>query len=352
MMIKDLTDGTQVYGRYLVADSKKCVSNSNKNYLTLTLQDATGVMEGRKWDVEDGDEALFAKGSVVYVVGSVLCYGNRLQMKITKGEAVDPSLIEWSAYIPSAPVPEAALEAKLNAYFASFHDLDVKKLIVALVEKYKEKYLHWPAAMRNHHAFVSGLLYHSLTMADLAAKACRVYSSLNRDIMIGGALVHDIGKVMELSGPNGTYYTLQGRLLGHLCIGQAELRELGKSLGYYDFLDLPPQEQEAHEQRNSPTFHRYEIALQFEHILISHHGKLEYGSAMLPQTREALAISLIDDFDSKMLILDNAYQGLKPGEVSARIVSLDGRYFYLPRSSVSGKPYGTSLEEENRDLED
>ncbi|MGM9814435.1 MAG: 3'-5' exoribonuclease YhaM family protein [Candidatus Enteromonas sp.] len=349
-MIKDLNDGAQVYGRFLVADCKKCVSNSQKNYLALTLQDATGTMEARKWEILDDDEDVFSKGQVVYVVGSVLLYGNKLQMKVTQGEKVDPSLIDWSAYIPSAPVPQQILENKLNVYFDSFEDPDVKNLIVKMVEKYKEKYLLWPAAMRNHHAFVSGLLFHSLTMADLASKACKIYSTLNRDIMIGGALIHDIGKVMELSGPNGTFYTLQGRLLGHLTIGQAELRETAKEMGYYAFLGLPKNEQELQEKQNSPFFHRYEIALQFEHILISHHGKHEYGAAMLPQTREALAISMIDDFDSKMLILDNAYRGLNPGDVTSKIMSLDDRYFYLPRSSVSGKPYGTSVEEQLEDL--
>ena len=111
-MIKDLNDGAQVYGRFLVADCKKCVSNSQKNYLALTLQDATGTMEARKWEILDDDEDVFSKGQVVYVVGSVLLYGNKLQMKVTQGEKVDPSLIDWSAYIPSAPVPHQILENK------------------------------------------------------------------------------------------------------------------------------------------------------------------------------------------------------------------------------------------------
>lgn len=351
MMIKDLTDGTQVYGRYLVADAKKCVSNANKPYLSITFQDASGIMEARKWDVLPGDEELLQKGTVVYVVGTVLSYGNRLQMKVMSVEKVDDSAIDWSAYIPSAPVSEKELEAKLDAYVSSIQDEAIHAIVARLLEKYKEKYLNWPAASRNHHAFVSGLLYHSVTMADLAAKVSRVYSSLNRDLMIGGTLIHDIGKVMELSGPNATFYTVQGRLIGHISIGQAEVREVAKELGYYAFVELPQSEQDRLAKENAPEFHCYEIALQMEHIILSHHGKYEFGSPVLPLTREALAISLIDDFDAKMLVLDNAYSGVNPGEPTGRIGSLDNRYFYLPRDAkTEHSPYGTSLEEQLQDL--
>lgn len=156
---------------------------------------------------------------------------------------------------------------------------------------------------------------------------------------------------MELSGPNATFYTVQGRLIGHISIGQAEVREVAKELGYYAFLDLPQSEQDRLAKENAPEFHRYEIALQMEHIILSHHGKYEFGSPVLPLTREALAISLIDDFDAKMLVLDNAYNGVNPGEPTGRIGSLDNRYFYLPRDAkTEHAPYGTSLEEELRDL--
>ena len=272
-------------------------------------------------------------------------------MKVMSVEKVDDSAIDWSAYIPSAPVSEKELEAKLDAYVSSIQDEAIHAIVARLLEKYKEKYLNWPAASRNHHAFVSGLLYHSVTMADLAAKVSRVYSSLNRDLMIGGTLIHDIGKVMELSGPNATFYTVQGRLIGHISIGQAEVREVAKELGYYAFVELPQSEQDRLAKENAPEFHCYEIALQMEHIILSHHGKYEFGSPVLPLTREALAISLIDDFDAKMLVLDNAYSGVNPGEPTGRIGSLDNRYFYLPRDAkTEHSPYGTSLEEQLQDL--
>ncbi len=352
MLIKELKDGDRVYGPYLVADCKKGVTAQSKTYLTLTLQDASGTIEARKWDYTPEDEAIFEKGKVAHVEGSVIIYSNHLQMKVYAGESMDQSSIDWSLFVPSAPVDAETMKAKLDTYIESIRDEDVKKLVVTLLDRFMNKYLRWPAAVRNHHNFAGGLLYHSLTMADLAAKVCRIYPSLNRDVMIGGVLIHDIGKTVELSGPQGTQFTLQGKLIGHISIGHAELREVAKELHYYDFLDLPDAEKAEKEAQNDGVFHRYEIAATFEHILLSHHGKHDFGSPVLPLTREALAISMIDDLDAKMLILDNSYAGVKPGETTAKIFALDERYFYKPHyAKEEGLAYGTSLEEEKKDLE-
>jgi 3'-5' exoribonuclease len=128
-------------------------------------------------------------------------------------------------------VPKAELEKKLDAYLDSLQNEDVAKLTRHIIAKFRAKYVDWPAAVRNHHNFVSGLLYHSLTMADLAEKVCQIYPSLNRDVLIAGTLIHDIGKTVELSGPVATQFTLEGKLLGHISIMQAEVRMAAKELG-------------------------------------------------------------------------------------------------------------------------
>ena len=350
-MIADLAEGMQIYGYFLLADVKKCVSNSGKPYWSLLLQDASGTIDAKKWEVDEADERLLEKGKAVYVMGIILTYGNKLQAKITGIEAPDVSRIDWSTLIPSAPVAPTVLEEKLDLYLSSIHDEDIARLALGLLKQYKRSYLSHPAAVRNHHGFLHGLLYHSLTMCDLAIKTANLYPSLNRDLMIAGSLIHDIGKVFELSGPSGTYYTLQGRLLGHIAIGQAELRETAKKLGYYEFLDLDEERQKEEEAANSPIFHRYEIAILLEHIILSHHGHYEFGSPVLPLIREAVAISLLDDLDAKLNGLDNAYSGVNPGEVTGRVMSMDNRYFYLPRSTPEPpRPYGSSLQEQSDDL--
>lgn len=353
MLIKELKDGDRVYGPYLVADCKKGITTQSKNYLTLQLQDCSGSIEARKWDYTEEDEAIFEKGRVVHIEGNVITYSNHLQMKVFSGEPMDQTAVDWSLYVPSAPVGAEAMKAKLDEYLRSIKDPDIKLLVETLLNRFMDKYLQWPAAVRNHHNFAGGLLFHSLTMADLAAKICRIYPSLNRDVMIGGVLVHDLGKIVELSGPQATQFTLQGKLIGHISIGHAELREVAKELHYYDFLDLSDAAKAEKEEKNDPVFHRYEIAATFEHILLSHHGKHDFGSPVLPLTREALAISMIDDMDAKMLILDNAYAGVKPGDSTNKIFALDERYFYKPHyAQEDHPPYGTSLDEEKKDLEE
>ncbi len=346
MYIREFADGVRVEGQFLVADSKKGVSAAGKAYLTLTLQDSSGQIEAKKWDYEEGDDERYAKGIIVNIDGMANAYKNTLQIKVFSISPVVLENIDWSRFVASAPVALPVLKEKLNGYVSSISDPDVRSLVEAMLDLFGEKYLTHPAAVRNHHDYVSGLLYHSITMADMAAKVCRVYPSLNRDIMIGGVIVHDMGKTIELSGANATAFTLEGKLLGHIAIGQAELRAVAKKLGMFEFDSLPPAEQTI----EHPLFRKKEIAITFEHIILSHHSKPEFGSAVTPLTREALVIAMIDDLDAKMMILDKAFRDVPKGGSSAKLFNMDDRYFYLPTYSNEGAVAGTSVEEEQEDL--
>ena len=346
MYIREFADNARVEGQFLVADSKKGVSAAGRAYLTLTLQDSSGQIEAKKWDYEEGDDERFAKGIIVNVDGMANAYKNTLQVKVFSIVPVVQENIDWSRFVASAPVALPILKEKLNGYVSSISDPDVRMLVEAMLDLFGEKFLTHPAAVRNHHDYVSGLLYHSITMADMAAKVCRVYPSLNRDIMIGGVIVHDMGKTVELSGANATAFTLEGKLLGHIAIGQAELRAVAKKLGMFEFDSLPPSEQTI----ENPLFRKKEIAITFEHIILSHHSKPEFGSAVTPLTREALVIAMIDDLDAKMMILDKAFRDVAKGNSSAKLFNMDDRYFYLPTYSNEGVPAGTSVEEEAEDL--
>jgi len=305
--IAELKDGDHVYGQFLVADVKKGVTSNSKSYLTVSFQDATGLIEAKCWDYDPEDAETYVIGNIVNVEAEVISYKDALQMKILAGERLLATDIDFSRFVPSAPVPKKELEAKLEKYLSSFKNPDVATLTNYLVKKFRVAFLDWPAAVRNHHNYVSGLLYHSLTMADLAEKVCEIYPSLNRDVLVAGTLIHDIGKTIELSGPVATQFTLEGKLIGHISIMQAEVREA------------------AHELKMSG-----EIPVLLEHMVLSHHGIPEYGSPVMPLTREALALSMIDDMDAKMMILDKAYEGVAPGEFTQKIFTMDDRYFYLP----------------------
>ena len=228
-------------------------------------------------------------------------------MKVLGGSKMDIDHIDFARFVPSAPVSKETLIAKLDNYLASFKNEDVSKLTNYIVKKFRDKYLDWPAAVRNHHNYVSGLLYHSISMADLAEKICTLYPQLNRDVLIAGTIIHDLGKTIELSGPVATQFTLEGKLLGHISIMQAEVRIAAQELGM-----------------------KGEIPIIMEHMVLSHHGIPEYGSAVMPLTREAVMLNMIDDMDAKMMILDKAYADVKPGEYTNKVFTMDERYFYKP----------------------
>jgi 3'-5' exoribonuclease len=228
--ISELVDGDHLTAQFLVNGVTKGVTTASRTYLTVNFQDASGTMDGKKWDIAPGDEDLFVPGNIVQVEVEVISYKNSLQMKILSGSPLSQDNIDFTRFVPSSPIPKAELEKKLNAYVASLKNPDLHKLVEYLIKLHYKDLLDYPAAVRNHHNFASGLLYHSLSMADDAEALCKLYPSLNRDVLVSGCLIHDIGKTVELSGPVATKYTLEGKLLGHISIMQAEVREAAHTL--------------------------------------------------------------------------------------------------------------------------
>jgi 3'-5' exoribonuclease len=305
--IIELTEGEHVHAQYLIVTVDNGTTAAGKKYLNVTLQDATGTMSAKKWDVEDDDDNIFVPGTIAIIDGEVLNYKNSLQMKILEGFVIPQDNIDFTRFVPSAPVSQEVLVKKLNDYLASIQNPEVKKLTDYLVKKFYDRYVVYPAAVHNHHAFANGLLYHSISMADDAEALCKLYPSLNRDVLVAGTLIHDLGKTIELSGPVATQFTLEGKLLGHISIMQAEVREAAHALGMSG-----------------------EIPAIMEHMVLSHHNQPDFGSPIAPETREAVALAMIDDFDAKMNILDKAYAGVEPGQWTQRVLTMDGRYFYNP----------------------
>lgn len=347
MKINQLKDGDNFSGPVLVTDCKKCVKTNGDNYLNILLQDNSGQIDGKLWSVGPNDEKTFSKGNFVLITGKVLNYNKSLQIKITSSSPLKESDVNVSDFVLPSPVKEEILTRKLSTYVSSIEDNDLRKLVSTLVNKYIDKFKVWPAAMKNHHEFVSGLIYHSITMADLGLEICHCYPKLNRDFVLAGCIVHDFGKLFELSSISNPNFTLEGKLLGHVSMGFYEVRNTAKELGMYEFDSLSEEERTT----ANPLYHKKEVAVLLEHIVLSHHGKLEFGSPVLPLTREALAVSFIDDFDAKMMMLDKAYASTAPGESTAKLFAMDDRYFYNPASITHNDGVaGLSLEEEIEDL--
>ena len=304
-MIKDLKAGMSADGIYLIKDSVKGVTAKGLNYLNITLQDSSGTIEAKKWDADENDFEVLQKGSIVEISAEVIDYKDKPQVKIFSASFAKNSENLIKSFLVDSPISVDILIEKFKKLFKSVENPDCKAILNKIFEKYYSKFIEYPAAVKNHHEFYHGLLYHTVSMCEIADFLAEHYDDVNRDILISGCLLHDIGKVIELSGPIATKYTDEGNLLGHLTIGMSLVREVANELNITS--DVP---------------------LQLEHMILSHHGKLEYGAAVLPQTKEALLLSMIDDMDAKMMILGKAYQNIKPGEYTDRIFALDNRTFY------------------------
>ena len=307
-MIKDLQDGMHINAQYLIASAAKCVTTAGKNYLNITLQDASGTIEGKKWDILPEDLNIFVTGNIIKIEGDVLNYRDHLQMKILSGSLLDKDSIDVTLFVPSSPVGEEELEKKLYGYIDSLKEGDLKTLTSYLINKFHDSYVTYPAAVRNHHAFASGLLYHSVSMANMAEVVCKLYPEINRDFVIAGALIHDLGKTLELSGPVATKYTDEGKLLGHISIMVSEIRMAAENLKITG-----------------------ETPMLLEHMILSHHSKPEFGSPVPPLTREAFVLASIDDFDAKINVILKAEENVNPGDWTERIFAMDNHSFYVPK---------------------
>ena len=242
----------------------------------------------------------------------VIDYRNALQLKVISVKEIDQSKVDVNRFALPCPVKQEELVKKLNGYISSLKNEDCKKIVNHIINKYYSKFITYPAATKNHHEFASGLLYHTLSMADISMLIASYYDNTDTDILLSGCLLHDVGKVIELSGPIATKYTLEGKLLGHISIMVSEIRKTCEELNITS-----------------------EVGLLLEHMVLSHHGEKEFGSPVPPLTKEAVILHFVDDLDSKMNILSKALELTNEGEFTQRLIAMDGRAFYKPKKSKS-----------------
>ena len=307
-MISELKDGDHVSGQYLVSNAAKCVNNVGSNYINLELKDSSGIINAKKWESSLEDESLYVVGDVVYIEGEVLKYKESLQVKILSGTKVDMNDVDIAKFVKAPPIPREELIKKFNGYVESIQNEDCRKILDYLIKRLSPKIFDYPAAVSVHHDYASGLLMHTTSMADIGEFLCKYYEDIDRDILITGILLHDMGKTIEFEGPVIYKYSLEGKLLGHISLMVSEIRRAAEGLKIAG-----------------------EVPLLLEHMVLSHHGYNEFGSPVLPMTKEALLLSLIDNLDSKMVIVQKALENVNPGEFSQKVFPLDGRTIYKPK---------------------
>jgi 3'-5' exoribonuclease len=309
--LANFDEGKLFDGFFLVLAKQQRTTKSNKAYLSLVFGDKTGQLEGRVWEPSDPRIAKdFERGDIVKARGSASRFDDRLQMKIDQLRVALPSEVDKTDLLPSTTYDIADLWRQLLSFVESFTNPDLKLLLTtmladpAIAQAYREA----PAAKQLHHAWLGGLLEHVISLCTLADRVAPHYPLLNRDLLMTGVILHDIGKVRELSWEIGFEYTVEGSLLGHIQIGTALAERTIDSLP-----NFPPR-----------------LKTLVLHMILSHHGKLEFGSPKLPMIPEALALSFLDDLDAKMQAIQVEFdkclrEGKGPDEMTGKVWALDQR---------------------------
>jgi 3'-5' exoribonuclease len=275
-------------GFFLVLSKQQRTNKSNKPYLCLILGDRTGQVEGRIWELSDPRIARdFERGDMVKVRGCASRFGEQLQLKVDQLRLALPNEVDKADMLPSTTYDVATLWSQLRGFVESLTNPDLKLLLTTMLDDpaLAEAYREAPAAKQLHHAWLGGLLEHVVSLCTLADRVAPHYPLLDRDLLLTGVILHDIGKVRELSWEVGFEYTVEGMLLGHIQIGAALAERTIDSLP-----NFPPK-----------------LKTLVLHMILSHHGKLEFGSPKLPMIPEALVLNFLDDLDAKMQAVSSEF---------------------------------------------
>lgn len=316
----DFTDFTAngILKKYDIREAR----NGNK-YVDLILADSTGEISGKFFNYEPGVSKVWNTGDFVCIVGQVKRYNGAFQVTV-EDVSNPPADAKKEDYVKSAEYDPIDMFAKIITIVGTFKDEDLKKLTLSIYEKYQQKLLYYPAAIKMHHAVRSGLLLHTLSIMTLAEKICEVYPQVDRDLLLCGAALHDIGKLSEMDSDDtgvAGEYTIDGNLVGHLVRGAMIVRFMGTSLKTPD-----------------------EKIRLIEHMLLSHHGKPEFGAAVRPMFLEANLLHELDELDAKVYEFSEITSELEPNTLSARQWALDDvRIYNHGRKEV--KPQANILED-------
>jgi 3'-5' exoribonuclease len=294
----------------------------NGQYLALTLGDKTGTMEARMWEEFASAVETCAEGCYVKVQGQIAKYQGKYQITLTKMRSAAAVEIDPADFVPSTKFDIGEMWRELRGYVDNFQNADLRRLVFAFLddEAIGVAYREAPAAKVLHHAWIGGLLEHVLTLVRVCLATAPFYPEVDPDLLVTGAILHDIGKVRELSWGTTFSYTLEGQMIGHISIAQGMLREKVAML---------------------PGFPE-KLRVLVEHMILSHHGKYEFGSPKLPMTPEAILLSALDDVEAKMQAMRNEFArntnaGKSGGEMTEWVRSME-------RPLLNSKAY---LTEEN-----
>jgi 3'-5' exoribonuclease len=327
IFISEIRDRAQVDSVFLVKEKITAMAKNGKPYLTIRLMDKSGEVDAKVWDNVDALAAAFDKDDFIAVRSKASVYLGKMQLVIAELKRVPEEEVVLADFLPETERDIREMEAELAALVASLADDNLRRLLNSFFAdpSFMAVYRTAPAAKGMHHVYLGGLLEHSLAVAKLVDGIVPLYAGLNRDLLICGALLHDVGKVREMTYLRSFDYSDEGKLLGHITIGVEMVQEQIAALAGF-----PP-----------------ELAMILKHMILSHHGQYEFGSPKRPKTLEATILNYLDDLDSKINGI-RTHVGKEPDNHSrwTSYHRLYDRYFY----KGNGQPDEDPEEREEPDM--
>lgn len=309
MNFKSFGNAGQVEGFAVIKQCDKKTAKNGNSYLDLILSDKEGDVAAKLWDYNEVSHGKYEANMFVKVRGTMLQYNGNDQLRIDRIRAVTESDgVKISDYVKSADYTGDEMFSALISIVTSFKDEDLKKLVLFLLNENKEKILYYPAAYKLHHAIRSGLLMHTTAIVRLCEGVCKVYPFVNRELLISGAILHDIAKTVEFDVKEtglASGYTVEGNLIGHLVKGAMMVDKAAEKLST-----------------------DREKSMLLQHMILSHHGEPDFGAAVRPLFLEAELLSELDLMDARVYEIMSAVENVGKGDFSQRLWALEDRKFY------------------------
>lgn len=302
---KLVKDGV-VLGFLMVKSVEEKKTSTGKTYIDLVLMNKTGSIPAKYW----GEATLPNAGDILDVNAIVNEFNGKLQLRL-EAIVLAPSNVDKGEFLPYSPRPAEEMLQEVLATIMEFQDKELQQLTSELIGEAGDKFKVFPAAKQMHHAEIGGLLHHITSMLNLAKGIASNYPELNRDLLLAGVIVHDLGKLQEMARNElglVTDYTVEGKLVGHIVSGAINIERAGRKLGISE-----------------------NTIMLLQHMVLSHHGEPEFGSAQRPLIPEAEVLSTIDRLDARMFEMFEALREIPVGSFSARVWALDNRELYKAR---------------------
>ena len=291
--IADLREGDHISGIYLCKNKQNLKTKAGKSYYSMLLQDKTGTLDAKVWDLNNGIEH-FESLDFIKVDGLITSFQGALQVNVRRVRRTQEQEYDIRDYLPTSRFDIEEMMKELVEIIQTIKNPYLKTLLDSFFVKDKEfikSFKAHSAAKSVHHGFVGGLLEHTLSVTKLCDFYCKRYPILNRDLLLTAAMCHDIGKTTELSLFPENDYTDEGQLIGHIVKGTEMIHD---------------------RIRDIPNFPQV-LANELKHCILAHHGELEYGSPKKPALVEALALNLADNTDAKMETMTEFFAGAMAG---------------------------------------